>query len=132
MLRRPPRSTRTDTLFPYTTLFRSPSDATISNLYLGVGTTEAERNIAWYSDIDVPQVAQIALASEVDGDAFPASAVTVETTKTGGTTSGEYFRDATFSGLKENTEYAYRVGSAAAGWSEIGRASCWERECQYV
>src|SRR3546814_7389688 len=26
MIRRPPRSTRTDTLFPYTTLFRSPSD----------------------------------------------------------------------------------------------------------
>src|SRR3546814_6745799 len=27
MIRRPPRSTRTDTLFPYTTLFRSPSCA---------------------------------------------------------------------------------------------------------
>src|SRR3546814_16137620 len=27
MLRRPPRSTRTDTLFPYTTLFRSERDA---------------------------------------------------------------------------------------------------------
>src|SRR3546814_11646429 len=26
MIRRPPRSTRTDTLFPYTTLFRSPQD----------------------------------------------------------------------------------------------------------
>src|SRR3546814_13439443 len=26
MIRRPPRSTRTDTLFPYTTLFRSVSD----------------------------------------------------------------------------------------------------------
>src|SRR3546814_3541116 len=26
MLRRPPRSTRTDTLFPYTTLFRSEQD----------------------------------------------------------------------------------------------------------
>src|SRR3546814_4165693 len=25
MIRRPPRSTRTDTLFPYTTLFRSPA-----------------------------------------------------------------------------------------------------------
>src|SRR3546814_5306145 len=25
MIRRPPRSTRTDTLFPYTTLFRSPT-----------------------------------------------------------------------------------------------------------
>src|SRR3546814_16840503 len=27
MIRRPPRSTRTDTLFPYTTLFRSPAGA---------------------------------------------------------------------------------------------------------
>src|SRR3546814_19656344 len=29
MIRRPPRSTRTDTLFPYTTLFRSPSSAQV-------------------------------------------------------------------------------------------------------
>src|SRR3546814_11631811 len=28
MIRRPPRSTRTDTLFPYTTLFRSQRDTT--------------------------------------------------------------------------------------------------------
>src|SRR3546814_4227879 len=28
MIRRPPRSTRTDTLFPYTTLFRSIDDVT--------------------------------------------------------------------------------------------------------
>src|SRR3546814_9759856 len=28
MIRRPPRSTRTDTLFPYTTLFRSPKTVT--------------------------------------------------------------------------------------------------------
>src|SRR3546814_2233320 len=28
MIRRPPRSTRTDTLFPYTTLFRSPGAST--------------------------------------------------------------------------------------------------------
>src|SRR3546814_2373315 len=28
MIRRPPRSTRTDTLFPYTTLFRAATDAT--------------------------------------------------------------------------------------------------------
>src|SRR3546814_6126697 len=27
MIRRPPRSTRTDTLFPYTTLFRSPTSS---------------------------------------------------------------------------------------------------------
>src|SRR3546814_1258056 len=30
MIRRPPRSTRTDTLFPYTTLFRSPDMASTS------------------------------------------------------------------------------------------------------
>src|SRR3546814_5070147 len=30
MIRRPPRSTRTDTLFPYTTLFRSPTPSSTS------------------------------------------------------------------------------------------------------
>src|SRR3546814_17395288 len=30
MIRRPPRSTRTDTLFPYTTLFRSPSHGSMT------------------------------------------------------------------------------------------------------
>src|SRR3546814_13948604 len=30
MIRRPPRSTRTDTLFPYTTLFRSPASEDIA------------------------------------------------------------------------------------------------------
>src|SRR3546814_3199349 len=32
MIRRPPRSTRTDTLFPYTTLFRSPDVETVDDL----------------------------------------------------------------------------------------------------
>src|SRR3546814_6989064 len=31
MIRRPPRSTRTDTRFPYTTLFRSPDGSAISS-----------------------------------------------------------------------------------------------------
>src|SRR3546814_1629038 len=33
MIRRPPRSTRTDTLFPYTTLFRSGATYTLSYWY---------------------------------------------------------------------------------------------------
>src|SRR3546814_2058269 len=37
MIRRPPRSTRTDTLFPYTTLFRSRSAARV-----GVGARQHE------------------------------------------------------------------------------------------
>src|SRR3546814_20763260 len=32
MIRRPPRSTRTDTLFPYTTLFRSPQSRTAADV----------------------------------------------------------------------------------------------------
>src|SRR3546814_14973480 len=37
MIRRPPRSTRTDTLFPYTTLFRSRFSFTPSNPGVAVG-----------------------------------------------------------------------------------------------
>src|SRR3546814_3675239 len=48
MIRRPPRSTRTDTLFPYTTLFRSLScDAIVPDqlgLGLGIGPCKAGRN----------------------------------------------------------------------------------------
>src|SRR3546814_13697608 len=33
MIRRPPRSTRTDTLFPYTTLFRSASAGIVPDLF---------------------------------------------------------------------------------------------------
>src|SRR3546814_7703393 len=36
MIRRPPRSTRTDTLFPYTTLFRSHSTCAWSSFFLDV------------------------------------------------------------------------------------------------
>src|SRR3546814_1587931 len=36
MIRRPPRSTRTDTLFPYTTLFRSPDDLALSAIELSI------------------------------------------------------------------------------------------------
>src|SRR3546814_10526790 len=34
MIRRPPRSTRTDTLFPYTTLVRSPNDVLLDTAKL--------------------------------------------------------------------------------------------------
>src|SRR3546814_3708399 len=40
MIRRPPRSTRTDTLFPYTTLFRSASIAATIRSCASSGATE--------------------------------------------------------------------------------------------
>src|SRR3546814_1176185 len=50
MVRRPPRSTRTDTLFPYTTLFRSLLDARRNN-YLAalsqVGGSDGGMALAW-------------------------------------------------------------------------------------
>src|SRR3546814_2138077 len=42
MIRRPPRSTRTDTLFPYTTLFRSMDDADTIALKIRKAKTDPE------------------------------------------------------------------------------------------
>src|SRR3546814_16775218 len=46
MIRRPPRSTRTDTLFPYTTLFRSPKRPeqceTMTEVRAGVDAVDRE------------------------------------------------------------------------------------------
>src|SRR3546814_17055274 len=43
MIRRPPRSTRTDTLFPYTTLFRSDPDTGAETEILRLETTQRYR-----------------------------------------------------------------------------------------
>src|SRR3546814_7002342 len=43
MIRRPPRSTRTDTLFPYTTLFRSGHCAGAAVSVIALGPTAQER-----------------------------------------------------------------------------------------
>src|SRR3546814_18406648 len=40
MIRRPPRSTRTDTLFPYTTLFRSAFGAEVEDIIGGLDDVE--------------------------------------------------------------------------------------------
>src|SRR3546814_10110689 len=62
MVRRPPRSTRTDTLFPYTTLFRSriegserPDETVIYSGhwdYLGVGAPDAEGDRIYNGAVD--------------------------------------------------------------------------------
>src|SRR3546814_4250412 len=50
MIRRPPRSTRTDTLFPYTTLFRSFGHRLDDRLRNEVGDKLLEREIACRDD----------------------------------------------------------------------------------
>src|SRR3546814_15740610 len=59
MIRRPPRSTRTDTLFPYTTLFRSPL------MPGGIGTQGLERVVFdQVEDGDAPFLFDIGVAPQ--------------------------------------------------------------------
>src|SRR3546814_1087175 len=55
MIRRPPRSTRTDTLFPYTTLFRSTSllidDRRVAGAALGDGREVGVRRLRHVSGV---------------------------------------------------------------------------------
>src|SRR3546814_1296910 len=50
MIRRPPRSTRTDTLFPYTTLFRSPHVHNIRFLRTQAERLDRRLVYAWPTD----------------------------------------------------------------------------------
>src|SRR3546814_21001652 len=99
MIRRPPRSTRTDTLFPYTTLFRSAATGRpVANLQkpsqfgLFSATREHEGGIA---------------------------------SNRGSACRGEYVP-------RPCTHRPSHHGSWFHPKTEIGRASCRERGCQYV
>src|SRR3546814_17610804 len=48
MIRRPPRSTRTDTLFPYTTLFRSDAAALMESLAMNHPFIDGNKRIAFF------------------------------------------------------------------------------------
>ncbi len=89
-----------------------------TGIILGVGATEQQRIVTWYTSVDTAQSVQLAPTSAVVNGEFPASAATFAAL--GGaniSTSGGFNRHATLTGLKENTAYSYRVGSAADGWS---------------
>src|SRR3546814_13709841 len=140
MIRRPPRSKRTDTLFPYTTLFRSLGDAIRQRRQEGYEAF----NQAAFRDALEPINAQV--QGTVGGDAIEQAQDAVS----------QYYGD-TLSGVRlartpafdESVDSALAAGSAVPGMGddvgysvaralanfgedEIGRASCRERVCQYV
>src|SRR3546814_7510404 len=70
MIRRPPRSTRTDTLFPYTTLFRSRTVAGREKITLRA-TVDGVRRLNFSANtlgIDSATLDGVALAHTVEGD----------------------------------------------------------------
>src|SRR3546814_8548348 len=67
MIRRPPRSTRTDTLFPYTTLFRSPCAC-----FVGIRADESLNRFRTIARTDKPRFNGMPWTTNIDGDAWNA------------------------------------------------------------
>src|SRR3546814_3059673 len=74
MIRRPPRSTRTDTLFPYTTLFRSPYVALDQQAMQAAGTFAVAKAKLWFAQNTVVDPA-ITISQDGQAYAVPARAV---------------------------------------------------------
>src|SRR3546814_5402332 len=67
MIRRPPRSTRTDTLFPYTTLFRSAvEDPSLKIDWITEERMSDAYKAAWQTSIDDPQGFWLEASKAVD------------------------------------------------------------------
>src|SRR3546814_19205791 len=111
MIRRPPRSTRTDTLFPYTTLFRS---ATASGDGVSIARQLGADKVIDYRSSDFTK-------SVSDAD------VVLDTI--GGDTQHQSYNVLRVGG--QLLAPAMPPDEALAK-AQIGRASCRERGCQYV
>src|SRR3546814_16990600 len=124
MIRRPPRSTRTDTLFPYTTLFRSASSASGEQVVL-----LTERDAAMWLERQLRHRHRPlkALTQHVCQDRRALSVACVGVHSALPAKAPPTGRPA-----------SNRPSIQIAGFAfpkpvpEIGRASCRERGCQYV
>src|SRR3546814_16732702 len=112
MIRRPPRSTRTDTLFPYTTLFRSRHIHASQRTGLPI--------IVHTRDDDADTLAL--LGEEMDRESFPGVIHCF-------TASDDFARKALDLGLYISISGIVTFKNAAA---QIGREACLERVCTYV
>src|SRR3546814_14838557 len=117
MIRLPPRSTRTDTLFPYTTLFRSLHRAKVGDRYVLEMMREKGCNVGG------EQSGHLILTDyATTGDGLVAAlqilAALIESGKPASKTLSLF---KPLPQLLKNVRFA----------KEIGRASCRERVCQY-
>src|SRR3546814_18791043 len=123
MIRRPPRSTRTDTLFPYTTLFRSVRLFAVENPRLIPDGPDLLDHGDARPEILPGRILVIALGAMV---ARPIALC------------GFGPADKTKCPDRMNTDLEHLAGGMVHGRSlaqrgnQIGRATCRERVCQYV
>src|SRR3546814_14598091 len=122
MLRRPPRSTRTDTLFPYTTLFRSNA------------SLEALRAARTLLDLVEPGAAvDVVIVDALDGykseQPVPGGQIARYLTRHGHNAAVHAIASAEHgtSDALQNFAFEQRADVLATG-----RASCRERVCKYV
>src|SRR3546814_11621985 len=132
MIRRPPRSTRTDTLFPYTTLFRSPAD--VSEVLMGcvlpanLGQAPA-RQAALAADL--PASTGCTTINKVCGSGMKAIMLGHDLIKAGSASV------VVAGGMESMTNAPHMVPARTGirygdGQLELGRASGRERGGQYV
>src|SRR3546814_21054606 len=105
MIRRPPRSTRTDTLFPYTTLFRSRQQPGAELALFQMAGLRVARGDQRRGEVEGEPVAALELLAEAASEL----GIAVEPRHLVLVLHGEQLEIV-----------------------EIGRASCRERVCQYV
>jgi hypothetical protein len=99
-----------------TTAAHADDHATPTGIVLGVGGTESQRVVSWYSSAGAPQVVEVAPTSKLVKGRFPKNAVTFPATVAANSVNGGYNGHATIDSLKKNTAYSYRVGSEG-NWS---------------
>ncbi len=95
----------------------SLSKYTVSDLVLNIGSDASERNVTWYSDDSAAGTVQLAKKSDFVNGEFPTNYQEFQAT-TSTSSEGLTINKATITGLEENTEYVYRVGTQD-GWSPI-------------
>src|SRR3546814_12296868 len=116
MIRRPPRSTRTDTLFPYTTLFRSAREREAERPAMSALTSQLDTRSAAFRDNAAQMQALV--------DDLKAKVLQI---KQGG---GDKARETHLSRGKMLPRA--RVRTLLDPGAQIGRALCRERVCQSV
>src|SRR3546814_20465508 len=118
MIRRPPRSKRTDTLFPYTTLFRSQINARAERY------SQAQALLREYINVQTQRRQSINdKATNAAADASDARLLLVQIAEQQGR------NDDAIAELDLIDDQSLRF-QAQVPQAEVGRASCRERVCQ--